>query len=173
MQRQSLLDGLRGAVGDQVPDVAQLRLDDGALVLLLVRLFLFVLFRLLGVDRELLAHLLEDVEQRLRRRDAEVTDDDPPLELDRHVDLRAQVVGVQPVQKLGQGLLGQAGGDGVRRVLIGLFHRGRARFGQKLGERPRLVFVKAMRQRRQLDLGHGDNRAARPDGRQMSLIGFW
>ena len=81
-------------------------------------------------------------------------------------------MGVQPIQEFGQGLLREAGGDGVGGVLVTFLSRRRARFGQKLGERTRLVFVQAMRQRRQLYLGHAHNRAARPVGRQMPAVGF-
>ena len=101
--------------------MAELGLDDRALVLVILVLVFFLFFVLVlvfGVDVELLAHLLEDVEQGLRRGDAVVTDGDPALELDGQVDLGAEVVRVEAVEELGERLLGEARRDGVRDVLV-------------------------------------------------------
>ena len=123
-----LLNRLGGAVGDEVPDVAELGLNHRPFVLLLVLVFfLFLLLFFVGVDVQLLAHLLEHVEQGLRRGDAEIAHDDATFELDGHVVFGSQIVGIQAIEELRQRLLGHSGRDGVRGVLVGLVERGRPR----------------------------------------------
>ena len=80
----------------------------------------------------------------LRGGDLVVAHGDAPLELERHVDLGAEMVRVEPVEELRQRLLGEAGGDGVRGVLVALVERVGAGLFQQLAERPHLVFVQTV-----------------------------
>ena len=68
------------------------------------------------------------------------------------------------------GVFGQASGNGVRRMFVGLVQAGDPQLFQGTRQGLHLVVVQAVRQRRQLDLCHGSYRAVRSHRRQCNAI---
>src|ERR1039457_52020 len=167
------LDGLAAGVGDELPDVAHLRLDDAALVDFLGVFFLvFVLvLEFLVLDGQFFFHFFQYLLQGIGGRPPEFAHRQRAFEFQRQVDVCGNGVGVEPVQELGHGFLAQAFGEGVRGVVV-LGWQFCASLFQQTPERLHFFIVQAIRERGEFDCRHDQYGAAGRARRQRRERSF-